>query len=194
MWKSLALLFIPLLILSDAIGEPSDRLKTFKEKFPYGLLNNDHGILNVNDLAINACIAIPKPFKISSNYYPYEYWQCFESKSISLSCDSNDTPDEHEGLLGLVVVKASIDKVQHEYIESRLWPRGQCKQFIKDVAAILKGTRYACISGSFNDNSLDGFGNKSFNWLFERIKTKKGCEGRGCEFTKKFKHDICPKL
>lgn len=185
--------FILCLISSVAFGA-ADHLAELKSKFPYGLLSDDYGILSVNDLAMNACIARPKPFNADNHYYPYEYWQCFESKTLSFSCDSSGVPDEHEGIMGLVIVKASSNQVQHEYLERKLWPIKDCKNFLKDAAALLKGTRYACISGSFIENEVDHSGHQTTSWVFERLKTEKGCEGHDCEFTKKFKQDSCPNI
>jgi hypothetical protein len=95
---------------------------------------------------------------------------------------------------GLVVAKASANGVLHEYVARRLWPIRDCRLFVKDATALLKGTKHACISASFIENEKDQSGQQSISWLFERIKTKKGCEGQGCDFTKKFKQENCRKL
>lgn len=182
------------LIQSSAFGVTGSHLAELKSKFPYGLLGDDYGVLTLNDLAINACGVVPRPFNSNSHYYPYEYWQCFESKTLSFDCDSNGIPDEHEGVMGLIVVKASMNGVQHEYLERRFWPIKDCKGFLKDAAAILKGTQYACISGSFIENEKGPSAPPSTSWLFDRIKTKKGCEGHDCDFTQNFKQENCPDL
>jgi len=190
----------PLLILclclvsSLSFGATDNHLAELKSKFPYGLLGDDYGVLTLKDLAINACDVTPKPFNSAAHYYPYEYWQCFERKSISFSCDSNGIPDEHEGVMGLIVVKASANGVQHEYIERRFWPIKDCKRFLRDAAALLNGTQYACISGSFIENEKDHSGHPLISWLFERIKTKKGWEGHESDFTEKLKQGKCPDL
>jgi hypothetical protein len=180
------------LVSSFALAAHSDHLEKLRSRFPHGLLGDDYGILAMDDLARNACDVKPRPFPPGSSYYPYEYWQCFESKSVSFDCDSSGIPDPYEGVMGLVVVKASSRRIQHEYIEHRLWPIKECKGFIRDAANLLKGTRYACISGSFIENETGRSGLLTSSWLFERIKTKKGCEGRGCDFSQKFKQDNCP--
>ena len=56
-----------------------------KALFPYALLNDDFGILNLNDLALNSCATSPLPFGEDSNAYPY--WQCFEVKKVKFWCD-----------------------------------------------------------------------------------------------------------
>lgn len=180
---------------SLAAGANYNHLADLKLKFPYGLLGDDQGILSVNDLAINTCGVRPHPFNpTSDHYHPYEYWQCFESKSISFDCDSDGTSDKYEGVMGLIVIKVHTPKDQHEYLEHRLWPIRQCRRFIKDAAALLKGNKYACLSGSFIDSEKNRSGRRSMSWNFERIKTKTGCEGRGCDFNEKFRQDNCPNL
>ena len=171
---------------------PSRHLYELKLRFPYGILTDDYGTLTKNDLAINACLATPIP--ITPKSHSYSYWQCFESKRVSFDCESNGVPDEHEGIMALVVVKAATDRILHEYIERRFWPIKDCKRFIKDAAGVLKGTRYACISGSFISKDVYVPEKESMNWTFERIKTQKGCEGRDCDFTKEFKRTHCPNL
>lgn len=196
MRQSLAngLFLLILCLISGVAFGAADHLTELKSRFPYGLLSDDYGILNMNDLAINACIAEPRPFNANNQYYPYAYWQCFESKTISFRCDSSGIPDEHEGIMGLVIVKASSHHVQHEYLERKLWPIKDCKDFLKDATALLNGARYACISGSFIGNEINHSGHQVSSWVFERLKTKKGCEGQDCEFTKKFKRESCPDI
>lgn len=114
--------------------------------------------------------------------------------NLSFSCDGNGVPDEHEGVMELLTVKASVNRIQHEYLERRLWPKKDCKGFLKDAVTLLKDARYGCISGSFIENKTDHSGHQSISWIFERIKTKKCCEGYDCKFTKKFKQNNCPNL
>jgi hypothetical protein len=186
-------IFVFYLISSIAFAQ-GGHLAELKSKFPYGLLSDDYGILNVNDLAINACIAEPRIFNPDNRYHSYEYWQCFESKTISFSCSSNGISDKYEGIMGLVTVKVSSEHGQHEYIERRPWPIKECKGFLNDAAALLKGTRNACISGSFIEPESGDSSYPTFSWVFERLKTKKGCEGHDCVLTKNFKRDICPNI
>ncbi len=191
---SISTLFLLSFLSVFAFAGSKNHLAELNAKFPYGLLGDDHGVLTVNDLAINACDVEARPFTADTSYYPYAYWQCFESKSISFNCDSNGTSDKDEGVMGLIVLKISTDHIQHEYMERRLWPIKECRSFLKDAKALLKGVRYACISGSFIENETDHLGYQSTSWIFEKIKTKKGCEGHDCEFTKRFKQDNCPNM
>jgi hypothetical protein len=182
-----------LVISTIVVGTPLNHSEILKSKFPYGLLGDDYGILTTDDLAINACRFKAQPFPPEAWVTPFEYWQCFDSKSISFDCDSSGVSDEHEGAEGLVVVKASIGITHYEYIERRPWPIRECRNFIKELRVLLKGSPHACISGSYLSDETDKAGRKTSNWLFERLKTRKGCEGRDCEFTEKMRREHCPK-
>jgi hypothetical protein len=178
-----------------SFGAPSDQSTDFKLKFPHGLLGDDYGILTLNDLELNACYVRPRPFDPdASEYYPYEYWRCFKSQNVLLSCDSNGIPDKYEGVLGLIVIKVSVGQEQNEYINSRFWPIKECKGFLKDAATLLKGTEHVCISGSFIKKEKKRAGHSVNSWIFGRMKTKKGCEGKECVLTDKAKLESCPDL
>ena len=197
MWEKLrsaCALFACCLVSISAFGASSNHLLALRSRFPYGLLGEDYGILAKGDLAMNACQFTPKPFPPDPLISPYEYWQCFETKTISLNCGSSGIEDEDEGVMGLVVVKVSINQIKHEYIERRPWPMRECRSFLKDLSALLKGRSHACLSGSFIEEETDQAGGKMSNWLFERLKTRKGCEGRGCNFTEKIKQEYCPNI
>ena len=180
-------------IASSAPGTSSDHLLALKSRFPYGLLGDDYGILTMSDLAINTCHSKPHPFPPEDRITPYEYWQCFESKNISLNCISGGFEDGHDGIGGLLAIRVSAARNKHEFIERRPWPIKECTDFLKSLSVILKGTAHACISGSFIEEENDTAGNKASSWFFERLKTSTGCEGRGCHFTKKT-HQECPEL
>ncbi len=181
-------------VSSYSLSATDSHLSDLKLKYPHGLLGNDFGILSVSDLSINVCGVRPMPFNPNSQYYPFEYWQCFESKVISFRCKSNRVPDLHEGLMALIVVNVSIKDHNNDFIAPRFWPIEDCKKFIRHAANLIKNTKHSCISGSFIENEVNRSGNHTRSWLFGRIKSKKGCIGRDCDFTKKFKQENCPTL
>lgn len=179
--------------VADA-ASASNHMQMLKSEFPYGLLGDDYGILKVSDLANNACYFKPAPFPPEPFISPYEYWRCFESKNISLRCSSSGVSDEFEGPMGFVVVKVSDKQINYEYMERRPWPIKECRSFLKDLRALLKGTSHACVSGSFIQDEIDSTGHKNSFWLFDRLKTNRGCVGRNCDFTKKIMQENCPNI
>lgn len=198
MWKKIICISMLILFISvSASAEKKlthDHLSELKEKFPYALLGDDYGILTVSDLATNACGRFSEPLDSDSDTSKsYLYWQCFESKTISFDCEEY-TSYSQKGLSGLIVITAKKDKEQNDYIEHKPWPIKECKQFIRDAAKLIKGTKYACMAGSFIEKKTSPSGQISKSWMVERIKTRKGCEGRDCKFTKKFQQETCPEL
>ncbi len=196
MWKKIGQLIYTLILLfsTSTLSASTNHLQELNTKFPYGLLGDDYGILTTDDLAINTCRFKPHLFPPEAWTTPFEYWMCFESKNVQFECDSSGIADDHEGIGGLVVVKATRAQNTHEYIERRPWPIRECRSFLKNLKTVLKGSVYVCISGSFLDEEKNSKGKITLNWLFERLKTRKGCEGRECIFTAKMHREICPEL
>ena len=166
-------LLVVYLALNSPFNATADHLTELNAKFHYGLLSDDYGILNSKDLAINACGVRPELLSFKSGPTAYQYWRCFESKNISFNCDSNGEPDIYEGVMGLIVIKELKNHVLHKYLEHRMWPIKQCMGFINDAAALVKGTSYACLSGSFISNETDELGLQFTSWSIERINRKK---------------------
>src|SRR5258708_5121377 len=74
---------------SEQLHEHQARLRA---KYPFGLIGDDHGILNTNDLYKNTRVAPPQPLSEKSTAYPY--WQCFHLKNMYFECDG--TYDESD--------------------------------------------------------------------------------------------------
>ncbi|MBI3535760.1 MAG: hypothetical protein HY072_09790, partial [Deltaproteobacteria bacterium] len=84
----------------------SNHLKELHTQYPYGLLGEDYGILNIDDLAMNTCEIIkPEPFSIQSNAYPY--WQCFPSKDVYFSCESSGYDEWTKSTPTILVIAVS---------------------------------------------------------------------------------------
>ena len=187
-WIILCLFFIS----SSAFGVSANHLMTLKSKFPYGLLGDDYGVLTINDLALNACQVRPRPF-VPDSVAPYEYWQCFETKTISVGCKDIGFLEE-EGLVGRVVVTTKANQIKHEFFEPRPWPLRECKNFVKRLRILINGNLHACISATFIGNELDKSGQNVLRGFLNRLKTRKGCEGEECRLTAKFRRENCPDL
>lgn len=191
MWEILTRTLIPLWIFNtSAIAQytNSDHLVEIKSKYPYGLLNDDYGVLTVNDLALNACHIKPEPF-IPGALNPYEYWLCFDSKNVWAVCDDQNFSNE-DGRVGRVIVKAKNHKIAYHFIEARPWPIQDCKGFVKKLQSLVQGTSHACISASYISKEK----NNERTAIFHRLKTHMGCEGEECVFTEKIKREYCPGL
>lgn len=178
---------------SAAYSASSDHLTKLKSKYPYGLLSDDYGILTLNDLALNACYIKPAPF-VPGELNPYEYWLCFESKSISPECEDQNFSNE-DGHVGRVAIDAIDHQIVYRFIESRPWGIRSCKNFVKTLKSLIRETSHACISASYiGKEEKNDQGHMERIGIFNRLKTRNGCEGRGCVFNEKIRRDNCPDL
>ncbi len=175
------------------LGSNASHISELKLKYPHGLVGDDFGVLTINDLALNACHIKPKPF-VPGAFNPYEYWLCFESKSVVATCEDQDFTNE-DGHVGRVVVDAQDSEFSYHFIESRPWSIRDCRSFAKTLKNLIQGTSYACISASYIDKEQKNEKGKNVRiGIFHRLKTKKGCEGQECKLTEKMKREYCPRL
>jgi hypothetical protein len=150
-------------------------LQKLKKEFPYGLLTDDFGILNAQDLRTNICIAGPTPFSEQDRTSPYPYWQCFEVKNSQMICERGKYDSHEKVVMSMLVVSGTRDGELHEFISRRPIPLWSCRLYQKDWLKFTKNERYVCISGA--DHSKKAKEKKVlWTWIFGRYKTKKGCD------------------
>ncbi len=184
-----SILFSPIL----SSGANDVHLAKLTLRFPNGLLGDDYEILSLKDLALNACRLKPPPFIPGATHW-YQYWICFENKNILPTCYDAGV-DETEGHVGRVYVDAHDREMNYQFFESRPWPIRDCRNFVKGLKKIMKGTSHACISASgITKEEKNERGQMERVGFLHRFKTRKGCEGEECELTKKFKNKYCPEF
>jgi hypothetical protein len=178
--------------ISAWADSPVDQFQQAKIKYPNSLIGDDHGVLNEQDLAISTCDGTPAPFDPSTPFGGL-YWKCFETKKVSALCDSNGKADEYEGVMGFIVLTADDGSDSHDYIARRAWPIHECYQFIRDVRKRLQATRYVCIMGSDPSMSTRPPERVKINWIFEAVRTKRGCESyfQQCDLDDLVKNGQC---
>ena len=164
------------LFLIGSIFANNNHLQKLNSKFPYALLGDDFEILNENDLAINACEAIPSPFSLKqSDYYPR--WQCFETKKSRLFCDGHRYDELEKIFYTLLVIAGQKNHERHEYLSRKKIPYSACISYAQDWHRLLKNEKYVCFSGAFITKKEKGYkGRNIYYWIFNSFKTKKGCE------------------
>jgi hypothetical protein len=194
MWKALKTRYIVLALSMVALSAAAEvsHQESFQKNFPYGLIGEDYGILSLNDLALNACKFKPVPLT-PEDLTPYEYWQCFDVKNISLACEGRHH-DLSEGMLGRVSIRTKSVHLKGKYVESRPWPLRDCRIFIKEIQDLLRNAPHVCISAYFVSEKKDKLDRISRFGLLGRIKTKKNCIGQSCHVDEKMRKEICPEL
>ncbi len=157
---------------SSALGQTThtDRLRGH---YPYGLLGDDFGILNEDDLAINTCDVWVVPFSPRSMAYPY--WQCFQTLDTSISCEVMEYDQDEKSVLALLSFSASRKGETHEYLTRRAMHLSDCKSFEGDWKRIAKNETHVCLSGPYGGIIEEINGIKKVSWVFDKFKTKKGC-------------------
>jgi hypothetical protein len=174
-------------------GANLSHLAELNSKFPNGLLGDDYGVLKVKDLALNNCGIKPPKF-IPGDTNVYEYWICFETKNVLPTC-SYAGFDESEGHVGNVNIEARDSEFVYQFFEPRPWEIKDCRSFVKSLKRIMKGTSHACVSASsITKEEKNEKGQNERIGMLGRFKTVKGCEGRECVLTKKFKKENCPDI
>src|SRR5438045_4124490 len=129
-----------------------------KEKYPYPLLNDDHGILSENDLASFTWGLKPKKFTSSEGTTgPYNYWQCFPREQVMVTLsDMGHSSDElgwkkNVASLGVdVLTNKDIrdnEDIKHTYEMRAHWTiAGYQKRFNKWLK-LMEGEKYVCLAG-----------------------------------------------
>ena len=173
MWKQLILIFclFPQLI----IAQEQNHLTILNQEFPFGLLTDDFGILNRDDLRTNSCLAGEAPFTDPPTNYAYSYWQCFPSKDIRMLCDVGGYDSYEKSRMALLFIRGQRNGQNHEFISRRPITSLTCNLFLRDWKRLTKSEDYVCVSGSHPSKEIES-GQILWSWIFGRYKTRKGCD------------------
>lgn len=170
MWRIIIFLIT---LLNINLLAKTTHLQELNNAYPYGLLTDDFGILNINDLKINSCMATPSPFTEDS--ISYSYWQCFEIKTAKLDCEGRIYDPESKERVSLIVVSGIRNGELHEFISRRVIPLWFCRIYKKNWLKFTKKQKHVCMTGSLIHKKI--LKNKiKWAWTFDRYKTKKGCD------------------
>jgi hypothetical protein len=173
MWKTIILTL--LISTSVRAAEESAHLQELKNLFPHALLTDDFGILNKDDLKISQCIAAAVPFS-ESRTSSYPYWQCFEAKDAKMNCEGKKYSAEDKSRMTMLVISGERNGGLNEFISRRPMKLSMCRLYQKDWKKFTKDEKHICISGDFIEPEIDETGKKKLVWIFDRYKTKKGCD------------------
>ncbi len=145
-------------------------------QYPYALLTDDYGVLTEDDLKTNSCDATPCPFSEKDTSSPYPYWQCFDLRTANLACEGRKYDFSEKVRVTLLVISGIRDGVLHEYLARRPIPLSSCRLYQKAWRKFVENEKYLCISGEISSIKTDSNGRRRWVWVFDRYKTKKGCD------------------
>lgn len=175
MRKKLIFLMLSALVGFSALGKFIG-LDTIRLKYPYGILTEDFGILLEEDFRINTCIAKPAPFS-ETKLSNYPIWQCFEVRDVRINCQgATYDPDENSRMTTLVISMVRNKAGFQEYFIPKPLKIQECEQFIQEWDNHTLNEKYVCLCGSLPQVDKERGGTKMTSWVFNRFKTKKGCD------------------
>ena len=151
-----------------------------KKKYPYNVLTEDYGILEEKDLKSDIqAFAFYNAFQRIGS--PLRYWQCFETKDISINYSIMDYAEEWNEIVGSLQISVFKNKkLSKIYIVGKGLGLSMCNSDKKRWEALMKDEKHICINGDFfpsEDPSSFSNRNKIDVWTIDRLKTKKGCAG-----------------
>lgn len=144
--------------------------------YPYGVIGDDYGILNEDDLAINTCnVKEVEPFSLTVDT-SYPYWKCYSAKDVSILCDDPDYDEDEKSLMVILDLEVrSLKEGNHDYLTRRAIRLESCKYFQNQFKKTTVNESHVCVSGEFWKIDKRNDGNSQMIWSFDKFKTKKGC-------------------
>jgi hypothetical protein len=155
---------------------------TLGQKYPYSILTNDYGILNEMDLNTHKDGTNPPPF-LPKEGFGYIYWQCFPRDYLSINLEdlgySSEDIGWNENYGDLKITVSNKTGTSHEYVMRRSWTVSGYEKRFDLWIKLMKGEKYVCLAGRFinrKDKVEHGKKHHIYSWVFEKLKTKKGCD------------------
>ncbi len=147
-----------------------------KEVYPFGLIGDDYGILNEEDLAINTCnVTQSVPFSLDGDTV-FPYWRCYSTKDASLRCDDPDYDEDEKSMMVILVLEIRSKKDgSHDYLPRRAIRLESCKYFQERFNKMTQDESHFCVSGEFWEKHSGDTETAEMIWSFDKFKTKKGC-------------------
>jgi hypothetical protein len=170
---------IYLCIVSAAWAEKPSHLQELRSRYPFGLIEDDYGLLTVEDLAVNACNAETLTPFISEENGAYPYWQCFPLKDAKVRCQRAGYDPSTKKVLGYTFVEAKNKNGLQSYLARDARDLQLCRDFLRDWKKTTRGESFVCVAGSFGRVQEAKDGHKETDWVFEKYKTRKGCVSDG---------------
>ena len=155
-----------------------------KQKYPDGLLTEDYGILDENDLGADAKNNKPYPYDINKFQPAYMRWQCFPTKDTKFTYEKwkgNDPWGSETKIVEMCAYSfyAQNGNISHSYSGRRAYRIEFCKDLQKKWEQLTTNEPYVCLNGSPDSTLKEVKKSKVFlyekNWTWNQFKTKKGC-------------------
>jgi hypothetical protein len=165
-----------------------------QEKNPGVLLIQDYGILSKDELTTYTRDVTPALHsgEIGKNY---AYWQCFPREHVTITLVDKGYSSEDIGKAknygDLFINTWSYEGISNAYSMRRPWAVDGEEEIFHKWQKLMKNEKFVCLAGSLGRTEEKMSNNKryiTYFWVFEKIKTKKGCDSyfeHQCEPIKK---------
>ncbi len=167
----LAFFLLPLSMVF-AINQESSK------KYPYQLLTNDYGILNESNLKRYAEEVNIEPF--TGKFNGLDYWQCYPTKHVTVWYEKGSYDLDEKITHGSPYIRIKTNSTTtYDYVLRRAFSLDYAQNKVKKWKQLMKNQQFVCIGGSFvktNEKIQNGKREFKHLWVFENLKTKKGCD------------------
>lgn len=148
------------------------------KKYPYQLLTNDYGILNEANLKRYTEEVNVEPF--TGKFNGLDYWQCYPTKNVTVWYEKQNADPYEKRARGDAHITVSITPtITYDYVPRRSFSSDYAKEKVFTWKHLLKNQQYACIGGTYvstHKKIKDRQEITEHGWIFENLKTKKGCD------------------
>ncbi|MBP9722128.1 MAG: hypothetical protein KBD64_03100 [Gammaproteobacteria bacterium] len=175
------LLIASILMVNISFAINSDIMK----KYPFVLVGDDYGILNEQDMADDSYGLTVGYLNYNSSVNSGMHWKCYKTSGFSLrklNFGFNNEWNEDVGDLELNMV--DNNGIVNSYGMRRALGLSVIMSYVKIWEKLIKNQKYVCIHGHFIHKKTTQLNSKEpliYDWIFNKLKTKKGCSGYfGC--------------
>lgn len=152
-----------------------------QKKYPFVLLTKDYDILDENDLGDFSWGFKRHPFDPKG--FGGNYWQCFPRESIEITLKDTGSSSEDIGWkdnMADLKIEVWVNKnLVHEYEMRKRVSVIEFEKRFNEWRDLMKGAKFVCLAGDFvnlEHKKENGIERDVYGWIFEKIKTKKGCD------------------
>lgn len=151
-------------------------MNPLSQKYPNILIIPDYGVLTEVDFKVAESNRI-KPIPLYNHHNSYKYWQCFPVQDVTLGCHLWST-DDPKKFLADADIRAYSGKEYHEYGGRRADDLKLCQKSLKEWKRISANVDTICLLGEaagMEQKIRDGKKIVVKGWVWDMVKTKKGC-------------------
>jgi len=154
--------------------------QSFKNKYPFILLNEDYGVLKEKDLAKFTRKMTYEKFS-GKDSGSLVYWQCFPREEVEITLrDMGYTVEEFgksDTLSDILLTAYKQPGIKHTYVMRRAYPISAYHDIFMQWERLMRDEKYVCLAGEFRSHQElvnDGIKTEENSWTYSGMRTNKG--------------------